>query len=316
MIYSAADPELLAAERATIVVHRTPGGWPTRFRAYGVVVDGHEVARLRSGTSVEVSVLPGTHRVELTIDLLVASPTREFTVSPGQRRLLVNSPKRFLKALATVRGRDFLTLHLVPASKTEVPDPVPTPPLVVREGAGIAGYGLVEVMHALASSPFDFLPDAADWVELAKAVVALGGRWPAVFELAKWESTAVDYPALNEMIGRLREQTGRELAAQSPPEFWRVVVGLVARSCRLGVLNDEMIAASRLDSLWMNVRSNNPSTRAEELLWEGMAVHELDWYVGDNVWDRAIALVTEADRFLCQDAVDRAFCEVAMDILR
>ncbi|WP_405496987.1 hypothetical protein [Nocardia sp. NBC_00511] len=311
LVYSAADPELLAAERATIVVHRNPGGWQTRFRAYGVLVDGHEVARLRSGTTVEVSVLPGKHRVELTMDLLAASPVREFIVRSGQRRLLVNSPKRFLKALATIRGRDFLTLDLIPVSETAVSSPPP----VMGKGAGIPKYGLVEVVHALASSPFDFLPDNADWGELAKAAVALGGRWSALVELAERKPTVLDYPALNETIGRLREQTGKELGTQAPPEFWRVVVGLVSRSCRLGVLGDEMIAARRLDSLWMNLSGDTPGTRAEELLWEGMAVHELDWYVGSDVWERALALITEADHFLSADAVDRAFCEAAMDVL-
>ena len=113
LIYSAADPGLLAQDRATIVVHRTRGGWQMRYNAFGVVVDGHEVAKLSRGRTVEVSVLPGTHRVELTVNWSVASPSRRVTVSAGQRCYLVNTAKPYLRALATVHSREFLTLDLV-----------------------------------------------------------------------------------------------------------------------------------------------------------------------------------------------------------
>ncbi|MGW0056516.1 hypothetical protein [Nocardia nova] len=112
LIYSAADPGLLAQDRATIVVHRTRGGWQMRYHAYGVVVDGHEVAKLRRGRTVEVSVLAGTHRVELTVNWSVASPSRRVTVSAGQRCYLVNTAKPYLQALMTVHSREFLTLDL------------------------------------------------------------------------------------------------------------------------------------------------------------------------------------------------------------
>ncbi|MFE3195185.1 hypothetical protein ACFXHA_39710 [Nocardia sp. NPDC059240] len=116
LIYSAAAPELLAQERATIIVHREAGGWQMRYNAYGVVVDGHEVARLRRGRTIEISVLPGTHRVELTIELTRASPTREVTLSPGRRCRLVNTPKSYLQALSTARTTEFLTLDVEPNS--------------------------------------------------------------------------------------------------------------------------------------------------------------------------------------------------------
>ncbi|MFJ9371432.1 hypothetical protein ACIRRA_44520 [Nocardia sp. NPDC101769] len=111
LIYSAADPALLAQERATIVVHRAAGGWQTRYTAYGVVVDGYEVAKLRRGRTVEISVLPGTHRVELTINLSQASPIREVTLTPGQRRRLVNTSKPYLQALAAAHSHEFLNLE-------------------------------------------------------------------------------------------------------------------------------------------------------------------------------------------------------------
>ncbi|MCC3313635.1 hypothetical protein [Nocardia africana] len=122
LIYSAADPALLAQDRATIVVHRTRSGWQMRYNAYGVVVDGHEVAKLRRGRTVEVSVLPGTHRVELTVNWSVASPSRRVTVSAGQRCYLVNTPKPYLRALATVHSREFLTLDLVPEPPSAAED--------------------------------------------------------------------------------------------------------------------------------------------------------------------------------------------------
>ncbi|PSR57573.1 hypothetical protein C8259_34395 [Nocardia nova] len=71
LVYSAADPVVLAQARATIVVPRR-GAWQARYNAYGVVVDSHEVAKLRTDRTAEVSLLPGTHRVELTVNWSVA----------------------------------------------------------------------------------------------------------------------------------------------------------------------------------------------------------------------------------------------------
>ncbi|MBF6451766.1 hypothetical protein IU429_29300 [Nocardia elegans] len=121
LIYSAADPQARGQDRVTIVVHRTRGGWQMRYNAYGVVVDGHKVAKLRRGRTVKVSVRSGTHRGELTVDWSVASPSRRVTVAADQRCYLVNTANPFLQVLTTVHSREFLTLDLVsePSSAAE-----------------------------------------------------------------------------------------------------------------------------------------------------------------------------------------------------
>ncbi|MGY4103652.1 hypothetical protein ACW2Q0_29425 [Nocardia sp. R16R-3T] len=90
-----ADPELLAQERAVIVVHRAPGGFHNRLRANILKVDGHEVANLRNGRTVEVAVLSGRHRVELMVDWCASSPAREVTLPQGQRCYLVNRARPY-----------------------------------------------------------------------------------------------------------------------------------------------------------------------------------------------------------------------------
>lgn len=147
-------------------------------------------------------------------------------------------------------------------------------------------------------------------MDLAKPVVGLGGDWPAAVELTAM--TAIWRPTIDDAVRRLSEQSRKDLGELPPLGFWSTVCGLVARSWRLGIL-DEFTATARLDRVWWHIRDHRPRDRAEELIWEGMACYELEHFVEMDVTDRALALLDEADRFIPEAAVDIAFCDVVLD---
>ena len=65
---------------ATVRVTRAPEGFADLMRSYAVVLDGHEVAKLRRGESWEFRIRPGIHRLQMRIDWS-GSPELEFTVA-------------------------------------------------------------------------------------------------------------------------------------------------------------------------------------------------------------------------------------------
>ena len=67
---------------ATIRLTRTTY-FPDTLRAYRIMVDGMEMARVKGGESVEIPVSPGTHSVVVKIDWC-GSPTLDFTVRTGE----------------------------------------------------------------------------------------------------------------------------------------------------------------------------------------------------------------------------------------
>ena len=67
---------------AAIRVTRTTS-YPDRSRAYRIVVDGQEMARLNAGQSVEIPVSSGTHSVVAKIDWC-GSPTLNFSIRAGE----------------------------------------------------------------------------------------------------------------------------------------------------------------------------------------------------------------------------------------
>lgn len=171
---------------------------------------------------------------------------------------------------------------------------------------------MAQVVQSLTNSQFGACFDNADWMDLAKPVVALGGDWPAALALAAMP--AIWRPSIDNAVRHLHVQSGRDLGELPTLGFWSAVCGLVGRSWRLGIL-DEFTATVRLDRVWWHIRDHQPRDRAEELIWEGMACFELDHYVDMNVTDRAVALLAEADRFIADDAVDIAFCETILEAL-
>ncbi|MFJ9371433.1 hypothetical protein ACIRRA_44525 [Nocardia sp. NPDC101769] len=162
----------------------------------------------------------------------------------------------------------------------------------------------------MTDSEFGICFDNADWVTLAKPVVALGGDWPAALALAGMPS--VWSPAVDDAVQNLRVQSRRDMRDLPSLGFWSAVCGLVGRSWRLGLV-DEFTATVRLDGIWLHISEHDPRDRAEELIWEGMACFELDHFVDTDVADRAEALLTEADRLIPDGAVDVAFCEKALE---
>ncbi|MFE4456574.1 hypothetical protein ACFROC_04375 [Nocardia tengchongensis] len=173
--------------------------------------------------------------------------------------------------------------------------------------------GLAQVVHALATSPLDYCPDLAEWIDIAKPVVAPGGDWPAAVEMAAMST--IWRPALAEAVHCLAEQIAQDIGEFPQLDFWSTACGIIARSYTLGVLDNEFAVADRMDLVWMDLRRGTAPPRTEELLFEGMAIHELVSYPGLGITERAIALVAEADRLIPPDVVDRAFCEVVLDCL-
>ncbi|MEC3957638.1 hypothetical protein VMT65_31710 [Nocardia sp. CDC153] len=170
--------------------------------------------------------------------------------------------------------------------------------------------GLAQVVHSLTDSQFGVCFDNVDWMDLAKPVVALGGDWPAALALAAMPS--IWRPSIDDAVRHLRAQSKPDLGDLPLLGFWSAVCGLIGRSWRLGIL-DQDAAAARLDIVWRHIRDHEPRDRAEELIWEGMACHELVCYLDEDVTDRASALLSEADRFIADDAVDIAFCETVLE---
>jgi hypothetical protein len=71
------------SEGATIVLTRARGGWRDRARSYAVMIDAHEVAKVRRGQRLELPVAPGRHEVYLFI-AWCRSPTVTVHAQPGE----------------------------------------------------------------------------------------------------------------------------------------------------------------------------------------------------------------------------------------
>ncbi|WP_157978758.1 hypothetical protein [Nocardia aurea] len=91
--------------------------------------------------------------------------------------------------------------------------------------------GLAQVVHSLTDPRFGACFDNADWMDIAKPVVALGGDWPAALALAAMSS--IWCPDIDDAVGQLHVQSGRDLGELPTLGFWSAVCGLVARSSRL-----------------------------------------------------------------------------------
>ena len=67
---------------ATICITRT-SRYPDRCRAYRILIDGREFARLMPGESAEIPVNPGRHSVVARVDWC-GSPTLQLDVHSGE----------------------------------------------------------------------------------------------------------------------------------------------------------------------------------------------------------------------------------------
>ena len=68
---------------ARIEVERRAGGYTDRARAYKVMVDGAEAARVKAGESAGVDVAPGAHKVQMAIDW-ARSPAFDVELGEGE----------------------------------------------------------------------------------------------------------------------------------------------------------------------------------------------------------------------------------------
>ncbi|MET8423209.1 hypothetical protein [Nocardia sp. NPDC004860] len=153
-----------------------------------------------------------------------------------------------------------------------------------------------------------------DWPDLAERAIALGGDWPAAAELVGM-ATAPG-PAIEAAVRRLAQQTEQDMNEPPPLGFWGTVCGLIARSWRLGLL-DEYTAAVRYSILWYGMRDRDriPGNRAQDLIYEGMACHYADRYAAMDITVRAQTMMIEADLFIPVAAVDADLCELVLDNL-
>lgn len=96
-----------SGERATIHIERELGGLADRLRAYRVILDGHEVGKIRRGERITLDVDPGRHEIYLKIDW-ARSPTITLELAPKEEGRLVCAPNANLVTLYyyTTFGRD------------------------------------------------------------------------------------------------------------------------------------------------------------------------------------------------------------------
>lgn len=83
-----ASPETESRTRVfegdSVLSMRRTVNWADLLRAYRIVVDGQEVARVSAGMSVDIPVTSGTHSIVVKIDWC-SSPTLNFDIDSGQR---------------------------------------------------------------------------------------------------------------------------------------------------------------------------------------------------------------------------------------
>ena len=81
----------MEAPSSRITVERRAGGYTDRARAYSVLIDGREVAKIKHGESHTEPVTPGEHEVQMKIDWAV-SPAMRVSLEPGGHLHLFSYP--------------------------------------------------------------------------------------------------------------------------------------------------------------------------------------------------------------------------------
>ncbi|HYZ79579.1 MAG TPA: hypothetical protein VE596_19630 [Gaiellaceae bacterium] len=88
-------------DAGTIRLTRESRGWRDRLRAYSVVVDSEVVGKIRRGETIELSVAPGAHSVQVAIDW-ARSPAIDIDFAPGETVDLRCAPNTAQPALIGV----------------------------------------------------------------------------------------------------------------------------------------------------------------------------------------------------------------------
>src|SRR5450759_3770666 len=76
---------------ADVVLSRERRGPRDLLRSYAVIIDGEQVAKIKRGQRLELSVSPGRHVIFLKIDWC-RSPEVEIEATPGQKIQLTCAP--------------------------------------------------------------------------------------------------------------------------------------------------------------------------------------------------------------------------------
>lgn len=72
-----------ALSRDSLIRVTRTTSYPDRIRAYRIVIDGMEVARINAGQSVDIPVAAGMHSVVARVDWC-GSPTLRFNIGDGE----------------------------------------------------------------------------------------------------------------------------------------------------------------------------------------------------------------------------------------
>lgn len=175
----------------------------------------------------------------------------------------------------------------------------------------VTRLGMTQVVHSLSTSGEFDLPDHEDWPAIARLLLGLGCDWPAVTDLAAM--TTISRPAIVEGVTRLAEHTGQELGDLPTLKFWDTVCGLIARSWRLGSV-DEVWAIYRMDGLWWRIRAlDRSSSQGLQIIGQGVVIKDShDFY---DISREAVALLIEADRLIPADTVDALLCAAVLEAI-
>lgn len=195
------------------------------------------------------------------------------------------------------------------------PEPAGRPTVAAPSQPPSNSLGLAQVIQALAAAEGEWAGvDADRWPRLARALVAIGGNWPAAAELAAAEPQ--DEAGITTAVARLAQQTEIELGHRPRLDFWDAAVGLIARAWRLrvsGFGEDDAIAL--LNALWWEVHHDDmlegPGIVA---VWTAMKIYELQEF--EPMGDEMVALLSRAERLVPPYSVNAPFCTAFVDAIR
>ncbi len=92
------------------IILKRGGGWRDRLRSYRILVDGHEVERLRANAAAHVEVEEGPRQVQLTID--GCGSNRTTVLASGQCPAIFSCAAGHADARAIYAGRAARTAYL------------------------------------------------------------------------------------------------------------------------------------------------------------------------------------------------------------
>ena len=100
-------------ETATLRIERSAEGWPDRYRAYEVMVNGTQRAKIRRGERCSIEVEPGSVEVFLKIDWCTSRSIEIEDLAGGAELRLACRPRGVLTALyrAFVKPDDYMLLE-------------------------------------------------------------------------------------------------------------------------------------------------------------------------------------------------------------